>query len=306
MNDKTKSPVAEHPMDDFPVRPLNFELDKIRFSDPLWSRSCPDFSMFINALGLHVPYFERYLVKAMSAAKKQITDEALQRDVKAIIGQEAHHAKNFIGFNDVMAKRYPKVAALDKHVRESFGRQAREDDPKTLAGFTAGYETFTFITGLAVLDNYDEWMKHSDPVMKAIWVWHQVEEVEHGAVAFDVYKYLFGKHEWFRKWMVLKAGGHIGWETFKAYSHMAAVEYGWKRPFRYLSSMGFLFKTLGSFFIHSFPAFRASYHPKRHPLVTNKQNPVQVAWRHYEHDGGNVLEIDRTKMTEMLGLRKAA
>ena len=300
------SDLPEHPMEDFPVRPLSFEFAKIRFDDPLWSRSSPDFSMFINALGLHVPYFERYLIKAMRMARERISDEALRRDVGAIIGQEAHHAKNFVAFNKVMSRRYPKVADLDRHARESFSRWAKQDDERTLVGFTAGYETFTFLAGLIVLDSYEQWMKHSDPVMKAIWVWHQVEEVEHGAVAFDVYKYLYEEHEAFRKWMVLKAAIHIAWETSKAFVHMANVEYGWRRPLRYLASLGFLGKTLGRFMLKALPVFKANYHPKRHPLVTDQQNPIQVAWRRYEHEGGNVLEIDRQKMQQMLDLQTAA
>lgn len=306
MKTENQSEVPAHPMDNFPVRKLDFPLEKIRFNDPLWSRSSPDFSMFINAMGVHVPYFERYLIKAMSGAKAHITDDELMRDTRAIIGQEAHHARNFIGFNKILADRYPKIEKLDREARESFSKKAQQDDQKALTGFTAGYETFTFLAGLIVLDKYDDWLKHGDPVMKAIWVWHQVEEVEHGAVAFDVYQHLYGVDEWYRKRMVIGAGLHIAWEIIKAYTHMASVEYGTRRPLRFLSSMGFLASTLSKFVYRVLPVFRKSYHPKRHPLVTNKQNRVQVAWRRYEHDGGNVLEIDRKKMEKMLDVQQAA
>ncbi|MGB1558517.1 MAG: metal-dependent hydrolase [Oceanococcaceae bacterium] len=298
--------VSEHPMDDFPVRPLEFDFSKIRFGDPVWSRSSPGFSMFINALGVHVPYFERYLVKAMSVAKKQISDPQLLRDVGAIIGQEAHHAKNFLGFNRWMGQRYPRLPKIDADARDYFAQHAKDDDLKRLIGFTAGYETFTFLAGIIILENFDRWMKRGDPVMKAVWIWHQVEEVEHGAVAFDVYRALFGKHEWYRKWMVLFAAGHIAKETIKAYAHMTAVEYGWRRPFRALRSMGFCFYMLGRLATSALPVFKGSYHPKQHPLVTNRQNSIQVAWRRYEHEGGNVLEIDRHKMAEIMGVPLAA
>lgn len=306
MTANNQAGIPEHPMDSFPVRKLEFPLDKIRFNDPLWSRSSPDFSMFINAMGVHVPYFERYLIKSMSAVKAKITDDTLLRDTRAIIGQEAHHAKNFIGFNKVLADRYPKIEKLDREARETFSKKAQRDDLKTLTGFTAGYETFTFLAGLIVLDKYDAWLKRGDPVMKAIWIWHQVEEVEHGAVAFDVYQHLYGNDERYRKKMVIVAGAHIAWEIIKAYSHMAKVEYGLRRPFRFLSSMGFLATTLTKFAYRVLPVFKSSYHPKRHPLVTDKQNRVQVAWRRYEHSGGNVLEIDRKKMEKILDIRPEA
>ena len=87
-------------------------------------------------------------------------------------------------------------------------------------------------------------MADSHPVMKALWV-YQVEEVEHGSVAHDVYRALYGKHEWYRKYMVLMAGLHIARETVKAYVHMARIE-GWlKNPLKAIGAMGFCFKTLG-------------------------------------------------------------
>ncbi len=294
--------LSDHPMDEFPVRPLKFDFNNIEFQDPLWSRTRPEFSMFLNSLGLHVPYFERYLVKTMSVAKRYIKDERLRRDVSAIIGQEAHHAKNFIDLNSWFVKRYPKVEQLDREAREYFTEHAKTDKLKKLVGFTAGYETFTFIAGMLVLDNHDIWFKDSDPVMKGLWIWHQVEEVEHGAVAFDVYKALYGEHEWYRKWMVLAALLHIAKETLKCYWHMSKRE-GWLRnPFVATRKLGFCAVLLCRFLKTSFPVFSRHYHPRNHPLVTNRQNPIQQAWRRYDYEGGDVLAIDHRKMAEIMGV----
>ena len=54
-----------HPMDQIEVRPLRFEVADLDDAGLVWSRSCPEFAMFINALGVHVPYFERFLVGVM-------------------------------------------------------------------------------------------------------------------------------------------------------------------------------------------------------------------------------------------------
>ncbi|CAA0092526.1 Uncharacterised protein [Zhongshania aliphaticivorans] len=293
---------SSHPMDDFPVRPLTFDYDKVEFNDPLWSRTKPEFSMFINALGVHVPYFERYLVKAMSSAKKKITDEKLLRDVSAIIGQEGHHAKNFIALNKWLAKRYPAIGVLDKKAMKYFSEHAKKDDMKRLLGFTAGYETFTFLGGMIILDKHDQWFKEGDGVMKALWLWHQVEEVEHGAVAFEVYKHLYGEHEWYRKWMVLYALSHIASETIQCFWAMAKHE-GWLRnPFSAVKKMGFCFFTLARFLQSALPVFGKYYHPRSHPMVTSTQNPIQIAWRRFEKEGGDVLEIDHEKMAVIMNV----
>lgn len=291
-----------HPMDNFPVRPLKFEVDEIQKSEMLWSKTCPEFSMFINALGMHVPYFERYLIKALGKARKEIKDPALNADIGRINGQEAHHAKNFISFNAEMAKRYPKMAQYEEEVKDYFAKHAKEDSLKELVGFTAGYETFTFLAGAIILQNYDKWMADSDPTLKAMWVWHQVEEIEHGAVAFNVYRALYGKHEWFRKWKVVTALSHIAYETLKAYTHMAKVE-GWLRnPLKGAIKIGFCCQMLMRLLINALPVFRKSYHPYHHPIANQSQNKIQIAWRKYEAAGGNVLAIDREKMAEILGV----
>ena len=52
-------------MDSIKVRQLRFDFEQLDRSDPVWSRSCPDFSIFINAMGIHVPHFEHFLVYVM-------------------------------------------------------------------------------------------------------------------------------------------------------------------------------------------------------------------------------------------------
>jgi predicted metal-dependent hydrolase len=301
----TKSKLSQdpsHPMDDFPVRALDFDVSHVAPEDCAWSKSSPYFSVFINALGLHVPYFERYLIHTMNTVKHDVADDKLRRDMVALAGQEGHHARNFIAFNALMAKRYPKVEKLDATAKNYFKSAAKKDSVKRKVAFTAGYETFTFLAGLIILKNYDKWMADSHPVMKALWVWHQVEEVEHGSVAHDVYRALYGKHEWYRKYMVLMAGLHIARETVKAYVHMARIE-GWlKNPLKAIGAIGFCFKTLGQMAWQTLPVFSKNYNPRNHPLASSKQDPVAIAWRRHDAKGGNVLDIDRDAMAQIMKL----
>lgn len=302
MTKSKSSQDPSHPMDDFPVRALDFDVNNVAPEDCAWSKSSPYFSVFINALGLHVPYFERYLIHTMNTVKHDVADDKLRRDMVALAGQEGHHARNFIAFNALMAKRYPKVEKLDATAKNYFKSAAKKDSVKRKVAFTAGYETFTFLAGLIILKNYDKWMADSHPVMKALWVWHQVEEVEHGSVAHDVYRALYGKHEWYRKYMVLMAGLHIARETVKAYVHMARIE-GWlKNPLKAIGAMGFCFKTLGQMAWQTLPVFSKNYNPRNHPLASSKQDPVAIAWRRHDAKGGNVLDIDRDAMAQIMQL----
>ncbi len=289
-----------HPMDEIPVRQLRFDFTNVANHDPVWSRSCPEFAMFINALGLHVPYFERFLVKVMREYRVEIQNEPLQTDIKNIIGQEAHHAFNFVKWNEHLVAKYPPLKALDEASQEYF-ISALDKDKRFKVGFTAGYETFTFLAGLIILDRYEELMADADPVLRALWVWHQVEEVEHGAVAFEFYQALFGEHEWYRKWMVLRALSHIIGETFRAYQPMMKTEGYYRsiksawRGWRFFA--GFAFDFLRS----AMPVFKRGYHPRHHPICNDNQNRIAIAWREYYKHGGDAEFLSDEVMLKLTG-----
>lgn len=288
-----------HPMDNIEVRPLRFDYSKIEMQDPVWSRSDPLFSIYINALGIHVPYFERFLVKAFRNIRDKIEDETLKKDVTAIIGQEAHHGRNFIEFNKFLAKRYPCASKLDKHAKDFFEERLTKDTQKQQIGYIAGYETFTYLGGMIVLDGYDKWMKDADPVTRSLWLWHQVEEVEHGAVAFDVYQYFYKDHEWYRKWMIVKSLLHIATETGRAYFPMCKKEGYFSSPMKALKSVGFYCSFSLKLAKNALPVFSRKYHPRIHQEQNLKQNEIAVGWREEYSKGHDVGALSSDEVSKM-------
>lgn len=282
-------------MDDFPVRPLRFDFKELEQSDPVWSRSNPFFSIFINALGVHVPYFERFLVATMRAYRGELEDDVLLKDVQKIIGQEAHHAFNFVNWTDAMCTHYPGLRRIDEAAQTNFSN-ALERDKRFKIGFTAGYETFTFLGGMIILNRYEELMGDADPNLRALWVWHQVEEVEHGSVAFDFYRAFYERHEWYRKWMVLYAFAHISKETFVAYREMIRPYNLKKRLSAWKFFTGFAFDLATA----AIPVLKKSYHPRNHPICNDDQNQVAIAWRQYFDNGEDALRLTNNDITKML------
>ena len=286
-----------NPMDDIVVRPLRFDYQKIEAQDPVWSRTHPLFSIYINALGVHVPYFERYLMMAFRSVRNEIDDPQLKKDVSSIIGQEAHHAFNFVNFNKMLAERYPEVEGLEKRAKDYFEASLKHDDIKKQIGYIAGYETFTYLGGMIILEGYDKWMKDADPVIRSMWIWHQVEEVEHGAVAFDVYKYFYKKHEWYRKWMVLKSLNHIVLETWLAYKPMVKKEGYFKSPIKAMKAIGFFANISLQFGIKALPVFSSKYHPRQ--MSKSDNNPIAASWRDHYKEGNTVLEMSNKQIEQM-------
>jgi predicted metal-dependent hydrolase len=314
---------AEHPMDQIPVRQMKFRFADSAATDsgssdsgspdessqpPVWSRTSPDFAIFINALGIHVPHFERFLVKVMRTYRDELpttlpadlNQPQLRDEVQAIIGQEAHHAFNFLGWTKVLGKHYPGVMALDAHAKTYFDGVFKRRDKKFLIGFTAGYETFTFLGGLIILNRYKELMADADPTLRALWVWHQVEEVEHGAVAFDFFRAFYPDALWYRRWMVVRAFGHIAWETRQAFALMIRREGFYSQPGRALQAWKFFAGFAFDMARAAWPVLARDYHPRNHPICNDEQSQIAVAWRKYHAAGHNTLQLNNAAIEQML------
>ncbi|MBK7685552.1 MAG: metal-dependent hydrolase [Rhodocyclaceae bacterium] len=289
-----------HPMDSILIRRLKFAFEQVQTSDLVWSRSCPNFSIFINALGVHVPHFERFLVAVLREIRGDLANPQLVKDVQAIIGQEAYHAFNFESWTRRLNAHYLRLPEIDAHAKNYFVRALETGSRKFKVGFVAGYETFTFLAGMIILDRYDQYMRDADPTLRALWVWHQVEEVEHGAVAFDVYKTCYGEHEWYRRQMVLLAFVHIVWETFKCYAEMIRVEGYYRKPWQAIKSGLFLARFGFDLGYAALPVLSASYHPRAHPLCNEQQNEIALAWRSWIAAGADAHHLSNENVAQML------
>ena len=189
---------------------------------------------------------------------------------------------------------------LDKAAKNYFDKAGKSDNQRFKIGYTAGYETFTFLGGMIILNRYEEFMKEADPTIRALWVWHQVEEVEHGAVAFDFYRAFYPHDEWYRRAMICLAFGHISWETFKAYAHMIKTEGFYKEPKRAFKAWRFFAGFAWNLAYAALPTLSKKYHPRNHPTCTDSQNAVAIAWRQYYEDGNDPHSLKDESLKDLI------
>ncbi len=170
---------------------------KLRFSfseentKSTWIKDDPFTSHFMNAMSLTFPDGERFFMDAVRSFKNEIKDEAIQKDIQGFIYQEAFHGNAHENFNKFLKDQgYPVekltylVKVLLKKIQEVCDSQ-KHLDTVPLA-ITCGLEHITAILGNLLLTNHGLTNK-MDKNMQTLWLWHALEELEHKAVAYDVY-----------------------------------------------------------------------------------------------------------------------
>jgi uncharacterized protein len=144
------------------------------------------------ALSSVFPDGEDFFVRSVRHYRDQITDPDLKRQVGGFIGQESVHGREHRAFNDRLAQLgYPtkKYERLTK-----WGLETRERIAPARANLaaTAALEHFTATLAEKVLSDEHARNMFGHEEVKNLFLWHALEESEHKAVAFDVYKAVGG------------------------------------------------------------------------------------------------------------------
>ncbi|MEV0090575.1 metal-dependent hydrolase [Streptomyces sp. NPDC050738] len=169
-----------------------------------WIPGEPTATHVINVLHLLLPAGERWFVKVFKEALPLVDDPQLLKDVKGFMGQEATHSVQHSHVLDHLAAQRLDTEAYTRHVDFLFEKLLGEQPPfgapiptqewlRFRLALVAAIEQFTAVLGNWVL--HAEALDHadSDEVMLDLLRWHGAEEVEHRAVAFDMYQHCGGE-----------------------------------------------------------------------------------------------------------------
>jgi predicted metal-dependent hydrolase len=155
-----------------------------------WAGDNNAFSRFMEGLSMLFPEGERFFVESVNKYRDQITDPVLKKQVSAFAAQEGMHAVEHHKYNVRAAG--PLVEELEA-VAGLLRRPAvqRFLSPMNRLAITVALEHFTAIMADELLRNR-VYANEMEPHHAKLWLWHAVEETEHKAVAFDVYRAVGG------------------------------------------------------------------------------------------------------------------
>jgi uncharacterized protein len=167
-----------------------------------WVRGDPHATAFFNALSAVFPVGEAFMIESLRPWQDRVPAE-LAADVRTFIEQEAGHSREHAGMNRALIRAGYDIAPLDKVIR-SFVKFFSSTSETTRLGATMCIEHMTAIVAAELLANPHH-LEGAEPEMHRVWLWHGVEEVEHKAVAFDVWMYATRDWSGLRRWATRSA-----------------------------------------------------------------------------------------------------
>lgn len=271
-----------------PREKLNFGLDGDipRF----WLNNDPFKTRFFDALSTLFPVGERFFITCVRDFKDRIDDPKLLDDIKGFTRQEAQHTMVHTQYNNRLKTQGIDVDAILKgQEKRLFGIVRKRMSREFTLGMTAASEHITAIMADCFVER-PEIFEGADARLRAMYVWHAMEEMEHKSVAFDVLRdyakgsylnrvgsmmlvtILFPFHTLRITRNMLKVDGFSRMERAKI----------WAKGLWWLYKPGGVFLPLmGKYFSYLKPGF----HPWQEPVVA-----CYAPWLQYMNESGDPIE----------------
>jgi hypothetical protein len=161
------------------------------------------------------PDGEDFFVRSVRHYRSEITDPELKRQVTGFIGQEAMHGREHRAFNNRLAELGYPTKRFERWTERGLKARERFLPPVSNLAATAALEHFTATLAELVLGSDEVQAMFGHQEVKNLFLWHALEESEHKAVAFDVYKAVGGSERVRVMTMNLLCVGFVGGMTFQ-------------------------------------------------------------------------------------------
>jgi predicted metal-dependent hydrolase len=152
-----------------------------------WAEGNAMLTALMAGLSAVFPPGERFFIDSVRHYAGDVTDPDLKERIRGFIGQEANHTKEHLAFNRFLDARGFDVGRIERFVEARLRELRKHGTPAANLAHTVALEHMTALIATAVLEDGD-FLEQAHPTVAAFWKWHAIEEIEHRAVAFDVYK----------------------------------------------------------------------------------------------------------------------
>jgi len=242
---------------------------------------------FFDAMSLLFPEGEKFFIACVRDYRDRIQDPKLAAEVKDFMYQEGQHGMVHTAFNNRLKAQGIAVDYILQRQKDIMFGFFRRRFPATFTlGQTAAAEHMTalmahgfFKTGL---------LHNADPRIRAMYAWHAVEEIEHKAVAFDVFQKVARGGYVTRVLSMLQTSLSFPLHVFVIMAHMFKVD-GVKNRWRvWLKGLWWLYGP-GGLYPRLMPHYLAYFLPGFHPWKFGGMDIYQRWVEAYNGSGGNAI-----------------
>ena len=220
---------------------------------------------FFDAMSTLFPEGEKFFIACVRDYRDQVTDPLLQQQVRDFMRQEAQHGRVHDEFNARLIAQGVRVDLIEAGSRALLQRMRDYLPASWTLGQTAAAEHMTSIMAHSFFDRASVFAD-ADPRIRAMYVWHGVEEIEHKAVAYDVLKNVAKASYLTRVLTMFYTSVLFPLHTFRIVQHMLIVDgfsfrqrFGlWARGLRWLYGRNGLYWPLMG---HYLAYYRPGFHP---------------------------------------------
>src|SRR5437764_1504580 len=181
-----------HPERKVPTRRISFEASLQDLPKHFAADGDLILSHVAASLSAVFPDGEDFFVRSVRHYRDQITDPELKRQVAGFIGQEAMHGREHRALNNRLDQLGYPTKPVERLTKWGLETRERIAPAKANLAMTAALEHFTATLAELLLTSEETRALFGDNEVRNLFLWHALEESEHKAVAFDVYKAVGG------------------------------------------------------------------------------------------------------------------
>ena len=160
-------------------------------------------TLFFNALSSTFPEGERFFIMSVRNYAEDVQDDDLKGSVERFISQEGQHSQEHEAHLQLLSGQGFSVLERLNRWERGVMRWLAQKWPRYALALTLTIEHVTAIFADALLSDQARYLEPMHDDFRLLWQWHAVEEVEHKAVAFDVYQQTGGGY-WLRLFAALE------------------------------------------------------------------------------------------------------
>jgi len=151
-----------------------------------WNDNSPFKTHFLNALSVTFPDGERFFIDSIKAFKDRIDNTEQLAEIQEFIKQENWHRHLHIQYNEWLERNGLPAKEIETEMGNFWNSLHKRFRPETCLAVTICVEHITAVNAELFL-SYRTTLKRMHPHFEQVWRWHGIEEIEHKAIAMDVY-----------------------------------------------------------------------------------------------------------------------